>query len=151
MSETRRLESIKFAQESAKQIITLSTAIVTFIFGVVSVGALTIQGRTFWFMLIALVLLFVSILAGIVTLFALSGILSSRELFASGEPLNSVHYTRFGRAQFFAFVGSVLVISGFILFWPKNDDTRKIEITVPSAISCRTGNAELICKFSKAP
>ena len=151
MNETRKLESIKSAQESAKQIITLSTAIITFIFGAVSVGAFTLSGRTFWFILISLVLLFISVVAGIVTLFALSGILSSKKLFARADPLNSAHYARFGRFQFYAFVGAVLVISGFVLFWPKNEDARKIEITIPSTISCQSGKAELICKFSNLP
>lgn len=146
--ETRKLESIKFAQESAKQIITLSTAIVTLTFGAVSVGALELSGRTFWFALAILILLVVSVVTGIVTLFALSGILSSKEEFAAENPLQSVHYKRFGRWQFFAFVGAVLLISGFILAWPAKSPDRKIEITVPETVSCQIEKATITCKVS---
>src|ERR1700730_7366843 len=97
IDETRKIESIKFAQESAKQIITLSTAVVTLTFGAVSIGALELHNRTFWFALVILVSLVISIIVGIITLFALSGILSSAREFASESPLSSSHYSLFGK------------------------------------------------------
>jgi hypothetical protein len=142
--ESRKLESVRFAQESTKQIITLCTAIVTFIFGAVSVGAVTLHGNAFWFTLCIIVLLSLSILAGMFTLFALSGILASVKLFASENPLNSAHYSRFGRLQFFTFAGAVCLISLFILLWPEKNDG-KIEIAVPKGVSCSLVNSKFTC------
>lgn len=145
--ETRKIESIKFAQESAKQIIALSTAVVTLTFGAVSIGAVELHNRTFWFALSIMVLLVFSIVAGIVTLFALSGILSSKQEFASESPLSSTHYSLFGKFQFFTFVGAIVLMAVFLLFWPDKKATeRKVEITLPEGIFCRAENSELVCK-----
>jgi hypothetical protein len=144
--ETRKIESIKFAQESAKQIITLATAVITLTFGAVSVGAIELHNRTFWFALIILVLLVISVVGGIVTLFALSGILSSKEEFASESPLSSTHYSLFGKVQFFTFVGAIILMAAFLLLWPEKKTERKIEITLPDGIFCRAENSELACK-----
>jgi hypothetical protein len=143
--EDRKLESVRFAQESTKQIITLCTAIVTFIFGAVSVGALSIHGSVFWFLLAILVFLLLSICTGIVTLYALSGILVSDTVFSSEDPLNSAHYSRFGRLQFYTFVGAVALISVFVLLWPKNTE-RKIEISIPENISCQLQDSKVVCQ-----
>ncbi len=130
--EIRKIESIKFAQESAKQIIALSTAVVTLTFGAVSIGALELHNRTFWFALTIVVLLVFSIVAGIFTLFALSGILSSKQEFASESPLSSAHYSFFGQLQFYMFVGAVVLMAVFLLLWPeKKAADRKIEIPCP--------------------
>jgi hypothetical protein len=145
--EIRKIESIKFAQESAKQIIALSTAVVTLTFGAVSIGALELHNRTFWFALTIVVLLVFSIVAGIFTLFALSGILSSKQEFASESPLSSAHYSFFGQLQFYTFVGAVVLMAVFLLLWPeKKAADRKIEITLPEGIFCRAENSELTCK-----
>lgn len=142
--ESTKLESIRFAQESTKQIITLCTAIVTFIFGAVSVGSVSLRGHEFWFALAILALLLMSILAGIFSLYALSGILLSAETFASDNPLKSAHYTRFGRLQFFTFAGAIALISAFVLLWPEKNE-HKIEVSVPSSLSCQIENSKLVC------
>jgi len=145
--ETRKIESIKFAQESAKQIITLSTAVVTLTFGVVSIGVLELHGRTFWFALTILILLVFSIITGIITLFALSGILSSKKEFESESPLSSANYSLFGKLQFFTFVGAIVLMALFLLLWPeKKSVDRKIEITLPEGIFCRVEDSGLTCK-----
>lgn len=144
--ETRKIESIKFAQESAKQIITLATAIVTFTFGAVSVGALDLHGRAVWFISAVLLFLVVSILSGIFTLFALSGILASDSAFGSVNPLDSPHYSRFGRCQFFTFVIAVVLISVFIILWPQKTENKKIEVTLPNDAVCELDHWALTCK-----
>src|SRR5438270_7553494 len=109
--ETRKIESVKFAQESAKQLITLTTAIITFIFGAVSVGALSVTKWTAALLIPLLLALISSVVTGIVTLFSLSGILSSASIFAADNPLNSSHYSRFGRLQFYTFLAALIFLS----------------------------------------
>jgi hypothetical protein len=115
--ETRKLESIKSAQESAKQIITLCTAIITLIFGVVSIGGVGLGGIALWLAVIILAFLFISIVTGVLTLFALSGILTSGAHFHRDDPLNSSHYMWFGRTQFFSFLLAVFYHGGFRCFF----------------------------------
>jgi len=122
---------------------------VTLTFGVVSIGVLELHGRTFWFALAILILLVFSIIVGIMTLFALSGILSSEQEFERESPLSSASYSLFGKLQFFTFVGAVVLMALFLLLWPeKRSVDRKIEITLSEGIFCRAENSELTCKIT---
>src|ERR1700744_674546 len=103
MSDERKLESIRFAQESTKQIIGLSTGIITLVLGAVSVGAVVLKGAPFVLALAILIALAGSLFFGIFTLYALGGILSDKESWSKEDPLDSKHYKFFGRAQFIAF------------------------------------------------
>ena len=147
-ADARKLESLKFAQESAKQIMTLSTAVVTFVFGAVSLGSLELHDRVLYFVAGIVLLLLLSIGAGIVTLFALSGILSSKDEFEVDNPLGSRNYVAFGRTQFFAFGGAMVLISMLIISWPAKPAKRSIEVSLPSGLTCLRQGTEVKCNIA---
>jgi len=147
--DTRKLESIKSAQESSKQLITLASAIITFLFGAIAVGNLELRGVSFWFGVLTSLLLVCSTLTGIITLFALSGILSSGTEMTKPDPLDSRNYKWAGRAQFFLFVGAIAGISVLVASWPPKPSGAKLEIAASAMLNCSLLDSRLVCENAK--
>jgi hypothetical protein len=144
-----KLESIRSAQESAKQILTLCSAILTFVFGAVAVGSLELNGAAIFAAALVVFSLLLSILGGIVALFSLSGILSSAAEMSAEVPLASRNYRWFGRLQFFSFAASILIMSVLIMYWPEKKAGSKIEISLPPQFVCSFQQEKLGCSNSK--
>jgi len=142
----RKIESISFAQESAKQIIALCTAIVTLIAGAVSVGAVEPYGIVFWLLLAMLTMLVSSIAAGIFALFALSGVLASQTEFDKTNPLDTTHYKNFGRFQFFSFLAAMVMTIAFLFLAPKKSDQTAVLLR---DVSCVWQKTAVTCHFSR--
>lgn len=149
MSDDRKLESVRFAQESAKQIIALSTGIVTLVLGAVSVGAIVLKAAAFIFAVLILGALILSLFFGIFTLYALSGVLSDEKSWAKEDPLNTAHYRFFGRGQFVTFfIGAVLVATA-ALFWPQKDGPGQFKLSGTVHLRCHDANKALMCDLSE--
>lgn len=110
-----RKEAIKTAHDSTKQILTLSTAVITAIIGVVlvvdvksSAAAGIAAGAAFSF--------FVSNVFGLLALFGLAGALEEGLYTSQDRPLMKSHYRNFGLLQFgfFGLASLVMFIAIFV-------------------------------------
>lgn len=114
-----RQKAIETAQDSCKQIITISSALIALALGSFASGfvdhvltALIIQLSSIAF--------FASVVLGILSLFALTGMLASgAHLHRSSFALvDNEHYKIFGKSQFFAFLLGIFIIVTGIILWP---------------------------------
>ncbi|WP_148293507.1 hypothetical protein [Azospirillum sp. B4] len=107
---TRKIEAVKAAQESTKQIVTLSSAIIVSMLGFLSLSKIDMRWGGIPAIL-SVILISVSVGSGVISLYSLSGILSNKSHFeADVNILDYKPYKIFGRLQFLTFCTSILLL-----------------------------------------
>ena len=121
-SAQSRQKAVEFSGEVSKQVITLSTALITLAVGGYAGGlinslkiAILTSSATF--------LLFISNVGGIFALYALSGILETNLHYRIKRPLLSRNYRVAALCQFFSFLGALFILLTTILLWPYQKTT----------------------------
>lgn len=108
-----RIEAVKLAHDSTKQILTISTAVITAIVGVVLVSKIQSPSAAGLAAAAAFALVFSNV-CGLFALFGLAGILEDGgHIYCEAKPnrvLMDSHYKVFGRLQLFFFASGTLIM-----------------------------------------
>ena len=111
-----RKRAVELAHESSKQILTLASAIIVLAAGALFTGKLLINSYISG-LVVAVFAFLVSVVFGILSLYALSGLLEEGLYLFVERPLLTDHYRNFGVLQFIFFtLGTVLLVVSMIVY-----------------------------------